>query len=114
MVTERVNNIFIVCLFCLLTSIVKHLTIYSDDEWGVNESDFEEVYTHTEENSYNEIINKYDFGQRHLIGTQISSTTSLLQSNEPGEFNTLLDTSISEFTTNDNPKQHNIKHIQQC
>jgi hypothetical protein len=109
LVTERVNNIFIVCLFCLLTSIVKNLTIYSDDEWGVDESDCEEVYTHTEENSYDEIINKCDFGQRHLIGALISSTTTLLQSSEPGELNTLLDTSISEDTTNDNPKQHKIK-----
>ena len=48
MVTEQVNNIFIVCLFCLLTSIVKNLTIYSDDDWGADESDSEEVYTHTE------------------------------------------------------------------
>ena len=55
------------------------------------------------------IINKCDFGQRHLIGAQISSTTTLLQSSEPGELNTLLDTSISEVTTNDNPKQHKIK-----
>jgi hypothetical protein len=82
---------------------------YSDDEWGVYKSDSKEVYTHTKENSYNEIINKCDFGQRHLIGAQISSTTTLLQSSEPGELNTLLDTSISEVTTNDNPKQHKIK-----
>ena len=55
------------------------------------------------------MINKCDFGQRHPIGARISSTTILSQSIEPGELNTLLDTSISEVTTIDNPNQHKIK-----
>jgi hypothetical protein len=90
--------------------------MYSDDEWGFDESDSEEVYSHTEENSNEEIINKCLFGQRHLIGVRISSTTTLLQSSEPGEFNTLLDTSTSDDKNDDNPnknennpKKHNIK-----
>jgi hypothetical protein len=38
------------------------LIIYSDDEWSSDESDFEEIYSYTEENSHEEIINKCDFG----------------------------------------------------
>jgi hypothetical protein len=89
--------------------LLKNLTVYSDDEWGFDESDSKEIYSHNKENSHNEIINKCDFGQRHLIGARISSTTTLLQSGEPGEINKLLDTSNSDNKNDDNPKQHKIK-----
>ncbi len=89
--------------------MLKNLTVYSDDEWGFDESDSKEIYSHNKENSHNEIINKCDFGQRHLIGARISSTTTLLQSGEPGELNRLLDTSNSDDKNDDNLKQHKIK-----
>ncbi len=91
--------------------MLKNLTIYSDDKWGFDESDSEEIYSHNEENSHDKIINKCDFGQRHLIGARISSITTLLQSGEPGELNMLLDTSNSDDKNDDNPKQHKIKNI---
>jgi hypothetical protein len=69
----------------------------------------EEIYSHTKENSHNKIINKCDFGQRHLIGARISSTTTLFQSGESGELNTLLDTSDSDGINDDNHKQHKIQ-----
>jgi hypothetical protein len=83
--------------------------VYSDDQCGFDESDSKEIYTHNKDNSHNEIINKCDFGQRHLIGARMSSTTTLHQSGEPGELNTLLDTSNSDVKNDDNPKQHKIK-----
>jgi hypothetical protein len=92
-----------------LSSIAKNLTINSDDEWSFNESDSEQIYSHTKENSHDEIINKYDFGQRHLIGAHISSTTTLFQSGESGELNALLDTSDIDGKNDDNPKQHKIQ-----
>ena len=79
-----------------MSSIAKNHTVNSDDEWGFNESDSEEIYSHTEEDSHGKIINKCDFGQRHLIGARISSTTTLFQSGESGELNALLDTSDSD------------------
>jgi hypothetical protein len=92
-----------------LSSIAKNLTVNSHDKWGFNESDLEEIYLHTKENSHNKIINKCDFGQRHLIGARISSTTTLFQSGESGELNALLDTSDSDGKNDDNPKQHKIQ-----
>ncbi len=92
-----------------MSSIVKNRTVNSDDEWGFDESDLEEIYLHTEENSHDKIINKCDFGQRHLIGARISSTTTLFQSGESGELNALLDTSDSDGKNDDNPKQHKIQ-----
>ena len=92
-----------------MSSIAKNLTINSDDEWGFDESDLEEIYLHTKENSHDKIINKCDFGQRHLIGARISSTTTLFQSGESGELNALLDTSDSDGKNDDNPKQHKIQ-----
>jgi hypothetical protein len=92
-----------------LSSIAKNLTVNSDDKWGFDESDLEEIFLHTEENSHDKIINKCDFGQGHLIGARISSTTTLFQSGEPGELNTLLDTSDSDGENDDNPKQHKIQ-----
>ncbi len=89
--------------------MLKNLTVYSYDKWGFDESDSEEIYSHNKENSHDKIINKCDFGQRHQIGARISSTTTLLQSGEPGELNTLLDTSNSDAKNDDNPKQHKIK-----
>jgi hypothetical protein len=83
---------------------------------GVTMNQTQRKYIHTEEHSNEVIINKCHFGQRHLIGVRISSTTTLLQSSEPGEFNTLLDTSTSDDKNDDNPnenednpKKHNIK-----
>ncbi len=84
--------------------MLKNLTVYSDDEWGFDESDSKEIYSHNKENSHDKIINKYDFGQRHLIGARISSTTTLLQSGEQGELNTLLNKSNSDDKNDDNPK----------
>jgi len=49
------------------------------------------------------------FGQRHLIGARLSSTTTLLESGEPEEFNTPHDTSNSDSIIDDAPKQHKIK-----
>jgi hypothetical protein len=89
--------------------LLKNLTVYSDDKWGFNESDSKEIYSHTEEKSHDKIINKCDFGQRHLIDARISSTTTLFQSGESGELNTLLDTSDSDGKNDDNPKQHKIQ-----
>jgi hypothetical protein len=66
------------------------------------------MYSHTKENSHDEIIDKCDFGQRHLIGACISSTTTLFQSGESGELNALLDTSDSDGKNDDIPKQHKI------
>ncbi len=91
-----------------MSSIAKNLTVNSDDEWGFDESDSEEIYLHTKENLHDEIINKCDFGQRHLIGAHISCTTTLFQSGEPGELNALLDTSDSDSKNDDNPKQHKV------
>jgi hypothetical protein len=95
-----------------LSSIAKNLTVNSDDEWGFDESDSEEIYSQTKENSHDKIINKCDFGQRRLIGARISSTTTLFQSGESGELNTLLDTSDSDGKNDDNPKQHKIQTYQ--
>jgi hypothetical protein len=89
--------------------LLKNLTVYSDDKWGFDELDSKEIYSHTKKKSHDKIINKCDFGQRHLIGAQISSTTTLLQSGEPGELITLLDTSDSDGKNDDNPKQHKIQ-----
>ncbi len=89
--------------------MLKNLTVYSEDEWGFDESDSKEIFSHTEENSHDEIINKCDFGQRHLIGARISSTTTLFQSGESGELNTLLDSSDSDGKNDDNLKQHKIQ-----
>ncbi len=74
---------------------------YSDDECGFDDSDSEYIYSHTEENSNEEIINRCDFGQRHLIGARLSSTTTLLESDEPEELMTLHDTSNND-SINDN------------
>ncbi len=92
-----------------MSNIAKNLTVNSDDKWGFDESDSKETYLHTKENSHNEIINKCDFGQRHLIGARISSTTTLFQSGGSGELNALLDTSDSDGKNDDNPKQHKIQ-----
>ena len=80
---------------------------YSDDECGFDDSDSEYIYSHTEENSNNDIINR--FGQRYLIGARLSSTTTLLESGEPKEFNTPHDTSNSDSKNDDIPKQHKIQ-----
>ncbi len=92
-----------------MSSIAKNLTVNSDDKWGFDESDLEEIYLHTKKKSHNEIIDKCDFGQRHLIGARISSTNALFQSGESGELNALFDTSDSDGENDDNPKQHKIQ-----
>ena len=92
-----------------MSSIAKNLTVNSDDKWGFDESDSEEIYSHTEEKSHDKIINKCDFGQRHLIGACISSTTTLFQSGESGELSTLFDTSDSDGKNDNNSKQHKIQ-----
>ena len=85
---------------------------YSDDECGFDDSDSEYIYSHTEENSNEEIINRCDFGQRHLIGARLSSTTTLLESDEPEELMTLHDTSNSDSMNDNVPKQHKVKTYQ--
>ncbi len=82
---------------------------YSDDECGFDDSDSEDIYSDTKENSNDDIINRCDFGQRHLISARLSSTTTLLESGEPEEFNTPHDTSNSDSIIDDAPKQHKIK-----
>ncbi len=89
--------------------MLKNLTVYNDDKWGYNESDSKEIYSHNEENSHDKIVNKCDFGQRHLISACISSTNTLFQSGESGELNMLLGTSSSDGKNDDNPKQHKIQ-----
>ncbi len=85
------------------------LIVYSDDEWSSDESDSEEIYSCTEENSHKEIINKCDFGQQHLIDARTSSSTTLLQSSKSGEVDTHIDKSVSDVVSSgvndDHPKQ---------
>ncbi len=85
------------------------LIVYSDDKWSSDESDSEQIYSYTEENSHGEIINKCDFGQRHLIDAHISSSTNLLQSSKSGEVDTHIDKSVSDVVSSgindDHPKQ---------
>ncbi len=101
-------KIFRVWLFWL-TSIDTKSYRYSDAKCGFDDSDSEEIYSHTEENSNNEIINRCDFGQRHLIGAHLSTTTTLLGSGEPEELNTLHDTSNSDSKNEDVPKHPKIQ-----
>ena len=96
----------------LLTCIDTKSHHYSDDECGFDDSDSKYIYSHTEENSNDEIINRCDFGQRHLIGARLSSTTTLLESDEPEELMTLHDTSNSDSMTDNVPKQHKVKTYQ--
>jgi hypothetical protein len=85
------------------------LIIYSDDKRSSDESDSKEIYSYTEENSHKEIINKCDFGQRHLIDARISSSNTLLQSSKSGEVDTHIDKSVSDVVSSgvndDQPKQ---------
>ena len=101
-------KIFRLWLFWL-TCIDTKYHCYSDDECGFDDSDSEDIYSHTEENSNDEIINRCIFGQRHLIGARLSSTTTLLESGEPEELNTLNDTSNSDSKNDNVPKQPKIQ-----
>jgi hypothetical protein len=76
---------------------------------GVSMNQTPKKYIHTPKKIHTTIVNKCDFSQRQLIGAWISSTTTLLQSGEPGESNMLLDTSDRDGKNDDNPKQHKIK-----
>jgi hypothetical protein len=85
------------------------LIVYSDDKCSYDEYDSEEIYSCTKENSQEEIINKCNFGQRHLVDACISSSTTLLQSSKSGEVDTHIDESVSDVVSSgindDYPKQ---------